>query len=191
MQATASAIISGPIMWNDVLSVIKTYATPSLLVGVFIFLFKISFKLDSLNTEFVNVVKDIKDLKKSGARVSRHIDVIRTHLVSTMGMNDGLFAAHSPVVLLTKGKDLIKKIGFEKIFEDNKGWFIKGVSEIGAGSLSELDDSATKFMENNREDEKFSGFKEKAFQNGVSTDVLLRVCSIYLRDEVAKELKVN
>lgn len=178
-------------MWNNIQPLIETYATPTLLTGVFVFLFKISFKLGSLNTEFTNAVKDIRDLRKNGIRLSRHVDIIRTHLISNQGMESGLFAAHSPVVLLEKGKDLIKKVDFEKIFNDNKDWFFNGIKNVGVESLSEIDESALKFMENNRDNEKFSDFKEKAFQNGVSTDVLLRVCSIYLRDKIARELKIS
>lgn len=145
-------------------------------------------KFSDLNTKVKLSLDEIKDLKIKSGKLLSHVDIIRTHLIETAGMKAALFAAGSPVMLLKKGFDLLKVSNFEKIYHENKNWFIEKFRSKNVTTLADIDDYATKLMEDMKTDERLTNFNDIAFENGTSLDVLLRVCAIYLRDEIAKEI---
>ena len=89
---------------------------------------------------------------------------------------------------MNKGRALLNKSGFKKVYEDNKEWFIDEIKKLNVNTLSDIDDASQRVMGKCIDEKKFENYKEIAFENGIPVDLLLRVLSIYLRDEVSKEI---
>ena len=159
---------------------------------VFSFVLFVAYKilnLGSLIEQFKTVTKDVENLKSDNKKLLGHIYIIKTHLVDKTGLDSGLFGAASPLRLLQKGEDLLNKSGFKKVFEENKEWFVDEVKKYKVKNIAEIDEATFKIMSKCRDNDKFIDYKQIAYLNGVSIDVLLRICSIYLRDEISKIIK--
>lgn len=169
-------------------SYISPFITPLVLVGGIWFLLERVFKLGSLHTEFKTVVTDLKDLKRKSDAVISNLNVICANLVIKTGLEAKLLQSMSPVKLTSKGEDLVKKAGFDQLYIKGKQKFLKEVKEKKSGSLSDLDDTTLEIINNMHNSNSLGNLKEIAFENGISLEVLLKILSIYLRDEVAKEL---
>lgn len=134
-------------------------------------------------------IQEVKeDLRIKIDNIIRNIIAIKGHLVTNLNMKAELFVAMSPVILTEKGAKLLKRSDFDKIYTGNKGWFIEKIKRRNPEKLSEIDEISGEIMESLRDHEWLKDFKEIAFQNGITVDLLLRVCAIYLREEVAKEI---
>lgn len=183
---SATPLISTGINWTSF------FAHPLVLAaissGFTVFLLKTIFNLGGKNKEFDTALIDIKDLKKDVKKLLSHMDKVVTHLVNKTGLDTGLFSSASPLALMTKGKEILNKSGFKKIYKDNKTWFIEEIKKYDVKTLADIDEASIKVMEKCRDSNQFANFKELAFQNGLPIDVFLRVLSIYLRDEAAKEI---
>jgi hypothetical protein len=151
-----------------------------------------TFDLGSLKEKFSRALKDIdqldknmSDLDKNVGKLVTHMAIVKTHLVDKTGMDANLFAAHSPLSLLPKGKELFKKSGFETIFKENKPWFIDELKKSKVTTLAELDEASHSLVQECLDKNLYADYKDIAFRNGVSLEVLLRVIAIWLRDETA------
>ncbi len=128
------------------------------------------------------------DLDKEVKKLNKHVGVIKTHLVTTQGLDAGLFAPGSPLKLLDAGLSLLGKTGFKNIYNKNKKWFIQEAKKYSVKTEVDIDEASLKIIEACSKDKKFANYKEIAFQNGVTVDVLLKVLAIYLREELVKEI---
>ena len=183
-------LLSTPLFQYIIIPFFQYAFSPIATVGFFYFLFNKTYNFGTFTEKINMALKDIDDLKKDCKKLLSHVDIIKTHLVTNAGLNAGLFGPGSPLKLLEPGIRLLRLSGFIKIYHDNKDWFIKEVAKYNIKTLSDLDEASFKLMEICRDNEKFADLKEIAFLNGVNVDTLLRVLSIYLRDELAKELNV-
>lgn len=156
--------------------------------GVVAFIFKFVFNLGGKNKEIDSALTSIESLKKDVKKLLSHMDKVVTHLVNKTGLDSGLFSSASPVSLLPKGRAVLEKSGFKKTYEDNKGWFIDEIKKLNVKTLSDIDEASQRVIGKCIDEKKFVNYKEIAFQNGLPIDVLLRILSIYLRDEVSKEI---
>lgn len=199
MTSTISATVSASIQnsssisnvnWNSILQnpFIQYILSPFVVFSIILFFAYKILNLGELKQKFNQALGDIDELKKDGKKLLSHVDIIKTHLVTSGGLSASLFGPGSPLKLLKAGIKLLEASGFKKIYKDNKDWFIDEVEKYNIKTLADIDEASFKVMEKCRNNSKLANFKELAFQNGVSLDILLRVLSIYLRDEVAKEL---
>lgn len=183
--AVTAGIQNSPIDWN---AIVQYVLSPVVVFTIILFIAYRLLNLGVLKQKFDQALIDINELKKDGRKLLSHVDIIKTHLVTSGGLSASLFGPGSPLRLLQGGIKLLEVSGFKKIFKDNKTWFIDEIKKYDVKTLADIDEAAFKVMEKCRSDGKFADFKELAFENGVSLDILLRVLSIYLRDEVAREI---
>lgn len=172
----------------DIWALLKPFVTPVLILGGGWFLLEKVFKLGELHKEFETFGIDITDVKSKLSKVINNLQAISSHLVIKTGLDSNLLQTMSPLRLTTKGLSLLVKSGFDKIFKENKDEFIEIVNKNNPKSLLEIDEASSKTMESLRNDDRLTKFKDVAFENGTTIDMLLKICAIYLRDEAAKEL---
>ncbi len=188
--SAASNIVSQKTDWAFLFDspFIKYLLSPAVVFAVILFVAYKLLNIGKLLQKFDDALKDIDKLDRNMQRLLSHMDIVKTHLVTKTGMDASLFASGSPVFLLKKGKELLNLSGFKTIYTNNKDWFINQFRRETISTLADIDSHSLEVMENMRDDPKLENFKNIAFDNGTSVDVLLRVCAIYLRDEVAKEI---
>jgi len=195
MTPTISALTQNTtsLDWSAILNnqFIQYVVSPAVVFTVGCFILAKVFKLGEFKEEISKTLDKVKDLEKDVKKLLSHVDIIRTNLVTKGGLDASLFAATSPLKLLEKGIKLLEDSGFKNIYSNNKEMFINEVKKYEVKTLADIDEASLKVMEKCRDDSKLANFKEIAFQNGVSLDVLLRVLAIYLRDELAKESLVG
>ena len=162
--------------------------SPAVVFSIILFIAYKLLNLGGLREQFKQALKDVENLKTDSKKLLSHLDIIKTHLVEKTGLDTGLFSSASPLKLLPKGEKLLDASGFKQIYAENKDWFLDKIRQYKTSNLAEIDEASFKVMDKCQEDAKFADFKSIAFQNGVTLDLLLRVLSIYLRDESAKEL---
>ena len=190
MESSASAVVqniaSTPFDWNALLThpITLTILSSGIILGGA----KLLLNLGGSNQKVNDAITDISELKTDVRKLLTHVDIIRTHIVTTGGLSADLFSAASPLKLLPKGIKALEASGFKKIYADNKNWFVEKIKHYEPKTLADIDEASFKVMEKCRDDAKFADFKEIAFENGIPLDSLLRVISIYLRDEVAEEI---
>jgi len=142
--------------------------------------------------EFINKARTalgtVTDLDKEVKKLNNHVVIIKTHLVDKTGLDANLFGPGSPLKLLPGGIKILEKTGFKHIYTENKKWFIEEAKKYKFNTLAEIDETSLKIIEHCSKEKKFADYKEIAFQNGITIDVLLRILAIYLRDELAKEI---
>lgn len=146
------------------------------------------YKFSSLETKVKTFSGDMKVIKKDHSKILSHVDIIRTYLIDIQGMKADLFSANSPVVLSEKGRTLLGESKFINIYKKRKKVFVKDFEKANLSTLAEIDEYTTKYLEGMKDDKDFENFKDIAFENGTSIDILLRVCAIYMRDEIAKSI---
>lgn len=151
---------------------------------------KIANKIDGTAEDVKNIKKDILNLHKDSKHVLNHVNIMKAHLVGTSGLDSNLFIPGSPLKLMKKGKELLKKSDFKRVYKENKGWFLKKIKTFNVKTLSDVDEASLLILEEYAENNDPIDFKEIAFDSGISKSVLLRVIAIYLRNELAKELKI-
>lgn len=162
--------------------------SPAIVFSIILFIAYKILNLGVLKQKFNQALQDVEDLKKDGKKLLSHLDIIKTHLVDKTGLDAGLFGPGSPLKLLSRGIKLLGVSGFKKIYEDNKDWFIDEIKKKNVKNLSDIDEASLRLMEECSKNKKYADYKEIAFQNGITIDILLRIFAIYLRDEVAKEI---
>jgi hypothetical protein len=162
--------------------------SPAVCMGIVIFIFARVYKLGGFMQKIQTAFNSLNSLSESVQKLDKHVGVIKTYLVTNQGLDSGLFGPGSPLKLLPAGLKLLEKTGFKKIYKDNKKWFIEEAKKYNHKTEAEIDEASYKVMQHCHDKKEFTNFKEIAFQNGVSIDVLLRALSIYLREELVKEL---
>ena len=167
---------------------IQYIISPAIVFSVVLFLVYKFMKLGELKQMFKQSITDIGELKSDVKKIKSNMQVVKTHLVTQQGVDANLFASSSPLELKPKGIKLLKESGFKNIYKNNKDWFIEEISKYNPLTLADLDETSFKVLEKCNDIRKFADFKQIAFQHGVSLELLLRVLSIYLRDEVAKTI---
>ena len=66
----------------------------------------------------------LEDLQKTTGKIKINVKVISDYLTSaSVDFNHTEFQAYSPFKLTTQGKELIKKLGFDRIFEEHTADF--------------------------------------------------------------------
>lgn len=66
--------------------------SPAVAAAFIWFLLEKVYKLGELSREFKYMQEDIKEMKKEIRRISRHLDIIKTFLVSKHGLDASLFS---------------------------------------------------------------------------------------------------
>lgn len=193
MISTISAVTqqtSTKIDWPTVINspLFIALASSGIFAAVIAFIFKFVFKLGETNTVVHTAVSDITQLKSDVRKLLSHVDVMKTHLVNSGGLQAGLFAPGSPLKLTPKGEAILELSRFKKIYEENKEWFENEVVKYNVKNDSDIDEASYKLMLKCANEKKFTDYKEIAFQNGVQLEVLIRVISIYLRDQLIKKV---
>lgn len=189
-SASATSQNLSLIDWNIIFQnpFVQYVLSPAIALSIVLFIAYKLLNLGELKQKFVQSLKDVDDLKKDSKKLLSHVDIMKTHLVTNDGLNANLFAPGSPLQLLDKGKKLLQDSRFEEIYKENKTWFLDEIKKNKINTLADIDDASMRVIEKCRDNQKYCNFKEIAFENGVSLDVLLKVLAIYLRDEAAKEL---
>ena len=104
--------------------------SPALIVGFLLFFCIRIFKLGELSIKFKTLLKDVEGLKTDSNKVTKDVGVIRTHLISSLGMKAELFTSSSPITLQPKGEEILEKSGFKKIYEDDKEPFVSKIKQL-------------------------------------------------------------
>jgi hypothetical protein len=192
MTSTISAITQTTQPFNPEILLnnpfVQYIISPVIVFGILLYGISRIYNLGGFMNKVSTALDNLTNLDKEVKKLNSHVDVIKTHLVTNSGLSASLFAPGSPLKLLPGGIELLNKSGFKDIYENNKEWFISEIKKHPVATLSEIDDASLEVIEDCSKGEKFANYKELAFQHGVTIDVLLRVLSIYLRDEVAKEI---
>lgn len=162
--------------------------SPVVVFGIIFFILSRIYNFGGFMEKVTKALDNVADLDKKVSKLAEHMGVIKTHLVTSGGLDVGLFGPGSPLKLLPAGIRLLERTGFKKIYHDNKEWFVNEAKNYKHDTISDIDDASFKIMEKCRDGNDFADFKEIAYQNGINLDVLLRALAIYLRDELAKEI---
>lgn len=192
MNSTISAVMekASQFNWGGFINnpFVQYIASPTIVFLILGFIFTKAFRLGELKEKIFAALDDIKDLKKGFKKLSSHVDIIRASLVTKGGLDARLFSSTSPLKLLPEGEKLLESSGFKKIYNENKKWFVNEIKKYNVKTLADVDEASFEIMEKSRDNRKFADFKEIAFQNGVTLDLLLRVLSIHLRDQIANQV---
>ncbi|MBU0578520.1 hypothetical protein KKE34_00835 [Patescibacteria group bacterium] len=186
ISTTSAAIINQDLLWEN--PYIQYIISPAIVFSLILFFAYKILDLGSTREKFKRALKDVDGLKTSVDKLLNHMAIVKTQLVDKTGLDSNLFGSSSPLSLKKKGKELLKESGFEKIYRDNKSWFVEELKKNEIGSLVDLDEASLVLIEKCHAENKFINYKEIAFENGVMLEVLLRVISIWLRDKTAKKI---
>ena len=148
-------------------------------------------RFTTLEKHFGKLENQFDKLKDKLGKVVINIHSIKAFLVTEKAFDAKVITAMSPVRLTDKGTELVKKTGFDKIYIEDKQDFIKKFKSRNVKTLADIDGASNEILEVMKGGKRLSHFKDVAFQNGTTLDLLLKLCAIYLRDEVAKELKIK
>jgi hypothetical protein len=148
--------------------------------------FKERFK--NLEKNLNNLDKDTNKIKSTIKNIEMDLTIMKAHLISETGMDTSLFSKNSPLTLTTKGENLLDQTEFRSVYKENKDWFLDEIKKHNVETESDIDEASYEVMEYCRDNEKFIDYKEIAYQNGLTTEVLLKVLAIYLREEAIKEI---
>jgi len=180
---------------NTLTQFFQYFISPAIVGAILYWLLKMSFNLGRiLNTleettkDTTHLKKDVKLLLQNINIVKTHLNIVKTHLVTSSGLDANLFSSNNPLKLLPKGKKILKQSSFKKAYKQNEKWFLNQASNFKTDSLVNIDKTAIKVMDICKTKNKFINYDQVAFENGITTDVLLKVLSIFLRDELAKKL---
>jgi len=163
-------------------------ASPIITATILWFIFQKAYKLGKISKDFRASLNDIKDLKKDNKKLLNNTTIIKTHLVSKLGMDANLFTIGSPIKLKKKGTELLKISNFIQIYQKDKNWFIQEIKKSNPETLSAVDEASANLLNKMKNDLRFKNFQEIAFQHGITIDILLKICAIYLRNQIAKEI---
>lgn len=103
-----------------------------------------------------------------------------------------VFTNESPLKLTPAGEQMLKDSGFDEFFNTNKEQLMKLVKAQNPKTPYDAEEASKKVML--EIDEKLPHFeliKNYSYNNGVPILKILLVCSVPLRDEVIKELKLT
>ena len=183
-------------MNTGLLQFIGSYiVTPTVIASVFAFIFYRVFNLGEYHQKFSNALEDvkklqtdIKSLENSSVKIAQALSVVKALLISDLGIDAGVFNSKSPLSLQPLGEKVLKESDFERIFDENKEMFLDKIREYGFETEADIDTASADIVELMKEHELFKGFKEVAYQNGITLEVLLRACAIYMREQAVKEL---
>lgn len=200
MDATISSLASSSanlenFLNSQTLEILKSfgkYLISPAVIGVIILwgLAKI-LKLGEMKKIFENFQADIKDLKVKSGNIINNITVIKTHLVDKAGMNAALFKAMSPITLTPAGNKLVKSVGFQTFVSENYKELSLNFIKNKANTLLELDEISEEVVNNLFSESKLPSYDNEAFKRGISLEVLLRACALYLRNYMAKKLSIT
>ncbi len=178
-------------MENFVQPFIQYLLSPAIVAGVAVFIFSRALKLGEIKRDFEIIREDVGELKAKSGSIISNITVIKTHLVDKAGMNALLFRAMSPISLTPSGKRLIKKVEFDEFVLENYQEIEARFKQEDANTLLKLDDLSDKVVEEYFVAGDLSHYDDKAFKEGISTEVLLRACALYLREFMADKLGIT
>lgn len=130
------------------------------------------------------IMPDIQSIKLN-------VKTLIDEVVGGLGVDAKLFSIGSPMVLLPKGKEFLKKSGFKKIFRENKEKFISNARSRNLKSKTDVDSASIDLVMQSLTNEQLDQLKTSAFENGISTPLMIRICAIYLRDKIIKELNIT
>lgn len=174
-----------------ILELAKYLLSPAIVGAVLWFGFNKTLKLGEIKKDFDDLKENVGELINRSDSMVTNITVIKTHLVEKAGVSAALFQTMSPITLTPSGKKLIQAVGFDDFVTANYEEIFTGFFEGRADTLLKLDDISEAVVEHLFTEGRLPSYANEAFQRGLSTDVLLRACALYLRDFMAKKLGIT
>ncbi len=174
-----------------ILELAKYLLSPAIVGAVLWLGFNKTLRLGEIKKDFEDIKDSVAELIDRSGNMVTNITVIKTHLVDKAGVSAALFQTMSPITLTPSGKKLIQSIGFDKYVDANYEEIFTGFFEGRADTLLKLDDISEAVVEHFFSEGKLPSYANEAFKRGISTDVLLRACALYLRDFMAKKLGIT
>lgn len=139
-------------------------------------IFGLIFYLGSLHS---NIKKVIKEFPK----ICRALDLISVKLRETGFFDENIYvSAASPIKLTPKGKELLHESGSDDFVNKYKDELIKKVRDKNPKTAYDVQIIARDVVENLRDDDRFSNFKDFVYKKGMPLEPIFIVMGIYLRD---------
>jgi len=165
--------------------------SPAVVGGIIWFGMSRSIKIGEIKKDFETIKNDVGDLKTKSGSIVTNITVIKTHLVDKAGLSANLFHAMSPISLTPTGKILINEIAFDGFVTENEEEILNTFVANGVDNLLKVDELSEVVVDEFHKDGKLPSYENEAFTRGFSLEVVLRACSLYLRDYIAKKLSIT
>jgi len=165
--------------------------SPSIVAALVLFVLTKMMKIGEVRKDFQIIKEDVGELKIKSDSVVTNITVIKTHLVEKAGVNAALFKTMSPITLTPKGMDIVQQVGFDTFISKNESMIFKYFHKEDITTLLHIDEMSDVVVNDLFESKKLEGYENEAFHRGISLEVLLRACSLYLREHMAKKLHIS
>lgn len=130
----------------------------------------------------------LDDLKKSSDKIKKNLFVVSNYLTrSFKGFNSSELVTMSPFKLTEQGQELIKKIGFNNVFEEHKNDFFECISSDEPKLKYDVESSAIKSIFALYE-KPYMKFLKVFLYNNPTRDLqnLAPTLGVYVRDEYLK-----
>ncbi len=183
---------------SSTLLFVKDFWLPiSGLTGLSYIVFRSFSKMAKNAARVGEIEKDIDELKGDVNFIRGKIGAIEKFLKSYFVIghastsSSNLLKCKSPLELTAKGQTLLKEINFALLYRQNKDKFLKIARAEKPKFKYEVQDVAFMMMVDLAEDPLLSPVKKYAFDHGKNMIDVTRVCGVYLRDELVKELKLK
>lgn len=135
-------------------------------------------------------------------RIETAIEYMAKQIDSTMSMfqqnikPDSFTQAHSPLSITPKGWEMVKRLGLDKMFDDNwpriKELIDNGVQDKNAYDIDDFcKKTAIVFPEKFLTDENIAVLKDDAFKNGYTLTSYMNVVAVMARDRYFKEKEMK
>jgi hypothetical protein len=152
------------------LAIISAFVTSLLLIG------KYREKVDALERKYEKIETEIHKMSGDLRECTTKIEE-RTSSSQTKYAKRG-----SPMMLTPDGQSLLKQSGGDKFIEKNKDEFVEKLRAMNPRSAYDVQESAKQVFEKMQNEDRFIPFKDFAFNEGLSLDILFLVLGLHLRD---------
>lgn len=185
------------ILTNPDLIFLKDYWVLIAAAGTFIFfsikgcwkLTKKISKIDGLDTDMNVIKRDVATIKGKISTVEKLLkNILNSNMTPTA---TGLMQSNSPLQLTEKGNNLLEDCGFKEIYQTNKESILSLVKRQNPKLKYEAQETSMSVIMDISNEEFMSPIKKYSFEHGLNLIDVLKVSSIFLRDEIIKELEIS
>lgn len=181
---------------NPYLTFVKDYWFPfAAFLGAVAFIVRGCVKIVKNSSRVHLIEADIDDLRRDVLYIRGKVSAIEKFLKSYFGggvqFSTGLVQVRSPLKLSKSGLKLLNDCGFKEIYRKNKPKFLEMAASHRPKMKYEAQEAALAIMMELTENEMLSPLKKFAFARGKNLMDIIRVCGIYLRDELIKEMSLK
>lgn len=159
---------------NLIVSVFVSFVTG--ILTVIFALGKYKEKVDHLEENTRVMGADIKHLLKELVACSTKLEE------RTKSYSSTLVKSESPLSLSSEGSNLLKRSGADAFVLKNQAELVDKIKQRKPQTAYDVQTIAREVVENLKDDERFVGFKNFVYQEGLDLDVIFIVMGIYLRD---------